>query len=179
MDNKKYESPLVTRYCSSEMLFNFSDANKFTNWRTLWYYLAKAEKELGLRISDEQLDEMKANLANIDFEMAKREEKLLRHDVMAHVHTFAKCCPKAASIIHLGATSAYVGDNADLMAIRDGLDLLLNKLVRTISRLNDFCLKYKEMPCLGYTHLQPAQLTTVGKRLSIYHSIFFIHFFSI
>ena len=130
----------------------------------MWLYLATAEKELGLDITTEQLEEMKNNINNIDFEYAKNQEKILRHDVMAHVHTFAHCCPKAAAIIHLGATSAYVGDNADLIAIRDGFDILCLKLARTINRLAKFCLKHKDLACLSYTHLQPAQLTIVGKR---------------
>jgi len=160
----KYESPLVSRYASKEMVYNFSDMKKFSTWRKLWLYLAKCEKKLGVEISDEQIAEMEQNITNIDFTVAAEEEKRLRHDVMAHIHTFAKCSPKAAPIIHLGATSAYVGDNADLICMRDALDMLLLKLARTISRLNNFCLTYKELACLGYTHLQPAQLTTVGKR---------------
>ncbi len=151
----KYESPLVSRYASNEMLYNFSDFKKFSQWRFLWLNLAKAEQQLGLDITDEQLAEMEANLENIDFEYAKQEEKRIRHDVMAHIHTFGKCCPKAASIIHLGATSCFVGDNADLIVIRDGFEILLNKLARCISKLSEFCMTYKDMACLGYTHLQP------------------------
>lgn len=161
---KKYESPLCSRYASDEMLYNFSDLKKFSRWRFLWLNLAKAEKQLGLEITDEQIAEMEANLENIDFEYAKAEEKKIRHDVMAHIHTFGKCCPKAAPIIHLGATSCYVGDNADLIMIKEGFGLLNDKLARCISKLSDFCAEYKNLPCLGYTHLQPAQLTTVGKR---------------
>jgi adenylosuccinate lyase len=161
---KKYESPLVSRYCSDDMLYNFSDFKKFSNFRLLWLYLATAEKELGLDITDEQLEEMKQNIYNIDFDYANNQEKILRHDTMAHVLTYAHCCPKASSIIHLGATSAYVTDNADLIAIRDGFDILCLKLARTIKRLSTFCLKYKDLACLSYTHLQPAQLSTVGKR---------------
>ncbi len=161
---KKYESPLCSRYASDEMLFNFSDMKKFSRWRFLWLNLAKAEKQMGLEITDEQIAEMEANLENIDFEYAKAEEKKIRHDVMAHIHTFGKCCPKAAPIIHLGATSCYVGDNADLMMIKEGFTLLNQKLARCISKLANFCSEYKGLPCLGYTHLQPAQLTTVGKR---------------
>jgi len=164
----KYESPLVTRYASNEMLYNFSDLKKFSRWRFLWLNLAKAEKELGLDITDEQLEEMEKNIENIDFEYAKQEEKKIRHDVMAHIHTFGKCCPKAAPIIHLGATSCYVGDNADLIMIKEGFSLLNNKLARCISKLGKFCKEYKDLPCLGYTHLQPAQLTTVGKRASLW-----------
>jgi adenylosuccinate lyase len=164
----KYESPLISRYASAEIAANFSDFKKFSTWRKLWFYLAKCEKELGLHITDEQLEEMEKNIEKIDFKMAANEEKILRHDVMAHVHTFAKCCPKAAPIIHLGATSAYVGDNCDLICIKDGLEILCKKLASCISRLNDFSRKYKDLPCLGYTHLQPAQLTTVGKRASLW-----------
>lgn len=154
----KYESPFGSRYAGREMLRNFSELRKFSNWRLLWCYLAEAERELGLNITDEQLAEMRANVYNIDFEVAQRQEKLVRHDVMAHVHTFAVCCPSAAPIIHLGATSAYVTDNADLMAMRDGFGILLVKLVNTIDALRKFCLEYKEMPCLAYTHLQPGEI---------------------
>uniref|UniRef100_A0A8C4XU69 Adenylosuccinate lyase n=1 Tax=Falco tinnunculus TaxID=100819 RepID=A0A8C4XU69_FALTI len=148
-----YRSPLVSRYASAEMGFNFSERKKFGTWRRLWLYLAQAEKSLGLPITDEQIQEMEANLDNIDFKMAAEEEKKLRHDVMAHVHTFAHCCPKAAAIIHLGATSCYVGDNT---------------LARVISRLADFAEKYADLPTLGFTHYQPAQLTTVGKRCCLW-----------
>ncbi|XP_059702488.1 adenylosuccinate lyase [Haemorhous mexicanus] len=164
----RYRSPLVSRYASAEMAYNFSERKKFSTWRRLWLYLAQAEKSLGLSITDEQIREMEANLDNIDFRMAAEEEKKLRHDVMAHVHTFAHCCPKAAAIIHLGATSCYVGDNTDLIVLRDGLNLLLPKLARVISRLADFAEKYADMPALGFTHYQPAQLTTVGKRCCLW-----------
>ncbi|NWW07997.1 PUR8 lyase, partial [Oreocharis arfaki] len=164
----RYRSPLVSRYASAEMAYNFSERKKFGTWRRLWLYLAQAEKSLGLPITDEQIQEMEANLDNIDFKMAAEEEKKLRHDVMAHVHTFAHCCPKAAAIIHLGATSCYVGDNTDLIVLRDGLNLLLPKLARVISRLADFAEKYADMPALGFTHYQPAQLTTVGKRCCLW-----------
>ncbi|XP_075563615.1 adenylosuccinate lyase isoform X3 [Pelecanus crispus] len=150
------------------MGFNFSERKKFGTWRRLWLYLAQAEKSLGLPITDEQIQEMEANLDNIDFKMAAEEEKKLRHDVMAHVHTFAHCCPKAAAIIHLGATSCYVGDNTDLIVLRDGFNLLLPKLARVISRLADFAEKYADLPTLGFTHYQPAQLTTVGKRCCLW-----------
>ncbi|KAK0687020.1 PUR8 lyase, partial [Pygoscelis papua] len=164
----RYRSPLVSRYASAEMGFNFSERKKFGTWRRLWLYLAQAEKSLGLPITDEQIQEMEANLDNIDFKMAAEEEKKLRHDVMAHVHTFAHCCPKAAAIIHLGATSCYVGDNTDLIVLRDGFNLLLPKLARVISRLADFAEKYADLPTLGFTHYQPAQLTTVGKRCCLW-----------
>ncbi|KFO61306.1 Adenylosuccinate lyase, partial [Corvus brachyrhynchos] len=164
----RYRSPLVSRYAKRREAFNFSERKKFGTWRRLWLYLAQAEKSLGLPITDEQIREMEANLDNIDFKMAAEEEKKLRHDVMAHVHTFAHCCPKAAAIIHLGATSCYVGDNTDLIVLRDGFNLLLPKLARVISRLADFAEKYADMPALGFTHYQPAQLTTVGKRCCLW-----------
>ncbi|XP_056379986.1 adenylosuccinate lyase [Hyla sarda] len=164
----RYRSPLVSRYASREMAFNFSDSKKFQTWRRLWLYLAQAQRSLGLPISEDQIQEMEANLENIDFKMAAEEEKRLRHDVMAHVHTFAHCCPRAAPIIHLGATSCYVGDNTDLILLRDGFDLLLPKLARVISRLADFAEKYADLPTLGFTHYQPAQLTTVGKRACLW-----------
>nr|XP_056703059.1 adenylosuccinate lyase [Euleptes europaea] len=164
----RYRSPLVSRYASPDMAFNFSERKKFGTWRRLWLYLAQAEKSLGLPITDEQIKEMEANLDSIDFKMAEEEEKRLRHDVMAHVHTFAHCCPKAAGIIHLGATSCYVGDNTDLIVLRDGLNLLLPKLARVISRLAGFAEKYANLPTLGFTHYQPAQLTTVGKRCALW-----------
>ncbi|XP_069763584.1 adenylosuccinate lyase isoform X2 [Narcine bancroftii] len=149
----RYRSPLVSRYSSPEMAFNFSEAKKFSTWRRLWLYLARGEKMLGLPITEEQLQEMESNLENIDFKMATEEEKKLRHDVMAHVHTFAHCCPKAAAIIHLGATSCYVGDNT---------------LARVIGRLADFAQQHATLPTLGFTHYQPAQLTTVGKRCCLW-----------
>uniref|UniRef100_A0A9J8D430 Adenylosuccinate lyase n=1 Tax=Cyprinus carpio carpio TaxID=630221 RepID=A0A9J8D430_CYPCA len=164
----KYRSPLVSRYASKEMAFNFSDMKKFTTWRRLWLYLAKAEKELGLPITDAQVSEMESHLEDIDFIMAADEERKLRHDVMAHVHTFAHCCPTAAPIIHLGATSCYVGDNTDLIMLRDGFDILLPKLARVIDRLANFAEKYADLPTLGFTHYQPAQLTTVGKRACLW-----------
>lgn len=163
-----YRNPLSTRYASKEMNFNFSDNKKFSTWRKLWTYLAKSQKTLELPITDEQIAEMEANLENIDYELAAKEEREVRHDVMAHVKTFAVACPKAASIIHLGATSCYVGDNTDLIVLRDGFDILLPKLARCIHRLTDFAKKYRELPTLGFTHLQPAQLTTVGKRACLW-----------
>ncbi|XP_078321020.1 adenylosuccinate lyase-like [Crassostrea virginica] len=165
---QNYRSPLVSRYASPEMAFNFSEMKKFTTWRRLWTYLAKSEKALGLDITEEQVKEMENNLTNIDFQLAAAEEKKVRHDVMAHVHTFGACCPKAAGIIHLGATSAYVGDNTDLIVMRDGFDILLPKLARVIKSLSAFAEKQKNLPCLSYTHLQPAQLTTVGKRACLW-----------
>ena len=158
----------MSRYASPEMAYNFSDMKKFSTWRKLWTWLAKAEKKLGLQITDEQIKEMEENIECIDFERAAAEEKRVRHDVMAHVHTFAATCPMAGPIIHLGATSAYVGDNTDLIVMRDGFDLLLPKLSKCIQRLATFALQYKDLPCLSYTHLQPAQLSTVGKRACIW-----------
>uniref|UniRef100_A0A672FUP9 Adenylosuccinate lyase n=1 Tax=Salarias fasciatus TaxID=181472 RepID=A0A672FUP9_SALFA len=164
----KYRSPLVSRYASKEMAYNFSDRKKFSTWRKLWIYLAKAEKALGLSITDAQIAEMESHAEDIDFAMAAEEERKLRHDVMAHVHTFAHCCPSAAPIIHLGATSCYVGDNTDLIMLRDGFDVLLPKLARVIDRLSNFAEKYADLPTLGFTHYQPAQLTTVGKRACLW-----------
>jgi len=163
-----YQTPLNTRYSSKEMQFNFSDQKKFSTWRQLWLWLAEAEKELGLDITDGQLAAMRDNINNIDYELAAEQERKVRHDVMAHVHTFGVAAPVAAPIIHLGATSCYVGDNADLIQLRDGLDILLPKLARVISRLGDFAKEYKNLATLGFTHLQPAQLTTVGKRACLW-----------
>ncbi|XP_054735614.1 adenylosuccinate lyase [Anastrepha obliqua] len=163
-----YESPLSTRYASKEMQFLFSDQHKFATWRQLWVWLAKAEQSLGLDITNEQITEMQDNVNSIDFEAAAAEERLTRHDVMAHVHVFAKQCPKAAAIIHLGATSCYVGDNTDLLILRDAIDLLLPRLASIIFSLKNFAIKYKSQPTLGFTHLQPAQLTTVGKRTCLW-----------
>jgi len=163
-----FRSPFSTRYSSKEMQYNFSDVKKFTTWRQLWIYLAKAEQKLGLEIKDAQIDEMEENISILDLESAAEEEKLTRHDVMAHVHVFARICPLAAPIIHLGATSCYVGDNTDLITIRDGLDILLPKLATCIYHLAKFAGNYKDLPTLGFTHLQPAQLTTVGKRACLW-----------
>ncbi|EFA08776.1 adenylosuccinate lyase [Tribolium castaneum] len=163
-----YRSPLSTRYASKEMQYNFSDQKKFSTWRRLWINLAKAEKELGLDISDAQIAEMERNVHNINFAECAEEEKLTRHDVMAHVHVFAKQCPTAAPIIHLGATSCFVGDNTDLIVIKDGLELLLPRVAGVIQNLARFAEQYKSLPTLGFTHLQPAQLTTVGKRATLW-----------
>ena len=168
MSTDTYQTPLNTRYSSKEMQFNFSDQKKFSTWRQLWLWLAEAEKELGLEISEDQLGEMRDNINNIDYALAAEQERKVRHDVMAHVHTFGVAAPLAAPIIHLGATSCYVGDNADLIQLRDGLDILLPNLGRVISRLGDFAKEYKDLPTLGFTHLQPAQLTTVGKRACLW-----------
>ncbi len=163
-----YESPLSSRYASKEMLYLFSSDKKFSTWRKLWIALAKAEKELGLNITDEQISEMEAHIYDIDYEYAAKLEKELRHDVMAHVHTFGKACPSAMPIIHLGATSCYVGDNTDIILMREGLEIIRGKLVNVISRLADFAEEYSSLPTLGFTHFQPAQLTTVGKRATLW-----------
>lgn len=156
------------RYSSEEMLFNFSPNNKFRTWRKLWIALAEIEKDLGLEISDEQIQVLKANAENIDYDKAAEYEKKFRHDVMAHVHTYGDVAPSAKGIIHLGATSAFVGDNTDLIQIRDGLLILRKQLANVIKALSDFALKYKDLPTLGFTHFQPAQLTTVGKRATLW-----------
>ncbi|MCG7280732.1 adenylosuccinate lyase [Chryseobacterium taklimakanense] len=163
-----YKNPLEERYSSEEMLFNFSPNNKFRTWRKLWIALAEIEKDLGLEISDEQIQELKASAENIDYDKAAEYEKKFRHDVMAHVHTYGDVAPSAKGIIHLGATSAFVGDNTDLIQIRDGLLILRKQLVNVIKGLSDFALKYKDLPTLGFTHFQPAQLTTVGKRATLW-----------
>lgn len=163
-----YKNPLEERYASQEMLFNFSHDNKFQNWRKLWIALAEIEKDLGLEISDEQIQQLKDNATNIDYQKAAEYEKRFRHDVMAHVHTYGDVAPLARPIIHLGATSAFVGDNTDLIQMRDGLLILRKKLVNVIKNLSDFAIKYKDLPTLGFTHFQPAQLTTVGKRATLW-----------
>ena len=163
-----YKNPLEERYSSEEMLYNFSPNNKFRNWRKLWIALAEIQKDLGLDISDEQIAQLKANAENIDFAKAAEYEKKFRHDVMAHVHTYGDDAPLAKGIIHLGATSAFVGDNTDLIQMRDGLLLLRKQLANVIKNLSDFALKYKDLPTLGFTHYQPAQLTTVGKRATLW-----------
>lgn len=163
-----YKNPLEERYSSEEMLFNFSPHNKFRTWRQLWVALAEIEKELGLEISDAQIADLKANVENIDYQIAAEYEKKFRHDVMAHVHTFGDAAPAAKGIIHLGATSAFVGDNTDLIQIRDGLLIIKKKLVNVMKNLADFAMRYKDLPTLGFTHFQPAQLTTVGKRATLW-----------
>lgn len=165
---EKYVSPLSTRYASDEMQYVFSDKFKFTTWRKLWVALARAEKKLGLDITDEQISEMEANVYNIDFAVAEAREREVRHDVMSHVYAFGKVCPKAEPIIHLGATSCYVGDNTDVIILKEASEIILKKCAQVIRNLSNFALKYKDMPCLAYTHLQPAQLTTVGKRATLW-----------
>ncbi|KAE9525892.1 hypothetical protein AGLY_013941 [Aphis glycines] len=163
-----YVSPLSTRYASTEMKYNFSDRKKFTTWRTLWTLLAQAEQELGLDITNKQLEELRNNIENVDFAAATEEEKLTRHEIMAHVHTYATCCPTAGPIIHLGATARDIGDNADLIVLRDAFDILLPKLAGCMKTLGEFADKHKELATLGFTHFQPAQLTTVGKRACLW-----------
>lgn len=161
-----YQNPLGSRYASREMLTLFSPRTRATTWRRLWLWLAEAEKELGLPISDEAVEQLKAHVTftDDDFPIAAQEEKKRRHDVMAHVYTYGLRAPAAEKIIHWGATSCYVTDNADMIFLRDGLGLLLPKLARCVSKLSDFAQKWKALPCLGYTHGQPAQPITVGRR---------------
>ena len=163
-----YKNPLEERYSSAEMLFNFSPDNKFQTWRKLWIALAEIEKDLGLDISEAQISQLKEQAENIDYKVAADYEKKFRHDVMAHVHAYGDVAPLAKPIIHLGATSAFVGDNTDLIQIRDGLQILKKQLVNVIKNVSDFALQYKDLPTLGFTHFQPAQLTTVGKRATLW-----------
>ncbi|MBP8060906.1 MAG: adenylosuccinate lyase [Cloacibacterium sp.] len=163
-----YKNPLEERYSSAEMLFNFSPDNKFQTWRKLWIALAEIEKDLGLDISEAQISQLKEQADNIDYKVAADYEKKFRHDVMAHVHAYGDVAPLAKPIIHLGATSAFVGDNTDLIQIRDGLQILKKQLVNVIKNVSDFALQYKDLPTLGFTHFQPAQLTTVGKRATLW-----------
>ena len=170
MANNKdsYISPLSTRYASAEMQHIFSENFKFRTWRRLWIALAHAEQTLGLDITDEQIAEMDAHKDDIDYAVAETREKEVRHDVMAHVYAFGKQCPKAEPIIHLGATSCYVGDNTDVIILREASQLLLRKAAQVLRNLAAFAEQYKALPCLAYTHLQPAQLTTVGKRATLW-----------
>jgi adenylosuccinate lyase len=168
MSNNSYESPFCTRYASPEMQYIFSADKKFSTWRRLWTALARAEMKLGLPVTPEQVAELEANIDNIDYEVAAKREKEVRHDVMAHVYAYGKACPGAAGIIHLGATSCYVGDNTDIIIMREGLRLIREKLIAVMGNLAAFADEYKSLPCLAYTHLQPAQLTTVGKRASLW-----------
>lgn len=163
-----YESPFSTRYASKEMQFLFSAEFKFKTWRRLWIALAKAEKELGLDITNEQIAELEAHKDDINYEVAEAREKEVRHDVMSHVYAYGVQCPKAKGIIHLGATSCYVGDNTDIVTMCEAMKVVKRKLLNVIALLSDFALQYKDMPALAYTHLQPAQLTTVGKRATLW-----------
>ena len=168
MPTNTYESPLSSRYASEEMLYLFSADKKFSTWRKLWVALARAEMELGLPVTQEQVDELEAHIYDIDYEKAAAWEKKLRHDVMAHVHTYGELCPKAMPIIHLGATSCYVGDNTDVILMREGLCLIRDEIVRVLDKLAKFARQYKALPTLGFTHFQAAQLVTVGKRASLW-----------
>ncbi len=163
-----YQNPLVERYASAAMLKIFSSDEKFSTWRRLWLALAKAEQALGLDISDGQIAELAANIDNIDYELAAKYEKKLRHDVMAHVHTLGDICPLARPIIHLGATSAYVGDNTDIIVMKKALVLVREKLAALVIKMSNLAEKYRNLPTLGFTHMQPAQLTTVGKRIALW-----------
>ncbi len=176
METSIYSSPFKKRYASEEMLYIFSDNNKFYLWRSLWLALAEEQQKLGLDIKDEQIEQMQANLENIDFDKATAYEKKFRHDVMAHIHTFAESAPQAAPIIHLGATSAFVGGNADVLVIASALDLILQKMEKVMSNLSKFSLTYSAIPTLGFTHYQPAQITTVGKRSSLWLYDFFLDY---
>ncbi|OIP51975.1 MAG: adenylosuccinate lyase [Fibrobacteres bacterium CG2_30_45_31] len=164
----QFESPLIQRYASKEMSFLFSPQFKFQTWRKLWIILADSERELGLPITQEQVDELKAHEKDINFDVAEAEEKRRRHDVMSHVYAYGVQCPKAKGIIHLGATSAFVGDNTDLIQMQQGLIYVRRRLMRVIDKLSEFALQYKDMPQLGATHFQAAQLTTVGKRACLW-----------
>ena len=163
-----YESPLSARYASKEMKYIFSPDKKFRTWRRLWIALAEAEKELGLPVTQEQIDELKAHADDINYEVAQEREKLVRHDVMSHVYAYGVQCPNAKGIIHLGATSCYVGDNTDIIIMTEGLKLIRNKLITVIRNLSKFADEYKALPTLGFTHFQPAQPTTVGKRATLW-----------
>ena len=163
-----YTSPLSTRYASKEMQYLFSDNNKFRTWRKLWIALAKAEHKLGLNVTQEQIDQLEAHAGDINYDVAEAREKLVRHDVMSHVYAYGQQCPDAEAIIHLGATSCYVGDNTDILILRDACGLVLRKCAQVLRNLSAFAEQYKALPCLAYTHLQPAQLTTVGKRATLW-----------
>ena len=164
----KYESPLSSRYASEEMLTLFSPRTRIRTWRRLWTELARAEHDLGLPVSSEQVTALEVNIDSIDFELAARREKEVRHDVMAHVYAYGAAVPEAAGIIHLGATSCYVTDNADLIIYRSALWIIRDKLLQVIANLAAFAERYRAMPTLGYTHYQPAQPVTVGKRATLW-----------
>lgn len=167
-DKEQYVSAFSTRYASKDMQYVFSEQFKFSTWRKLWVALAESEKELGLNITDEQIEELKSHVNDINFAVAEAREKEVRHDVMSHVYAYGVQCPKAAGIIHLGATSCYVGDNTDIIILKEASTIIRKKLIQVLKNLSDFSLKYKDLPCLAYTHLQPAQLTTVGKRATLW-----------
>jgi len=171
-----YSNPLSTRYASQEMNKIFSPEMKYTTWRKLWCELARAQKALGLSITQEQIDELESHLSDLNLDEVAEYEKRFRHDVMAHIHAYGDQCPKARPIIHLGATSAFVGDNTDLIQIREALFIIKTKLVNVIRNLKDFAIEYKHLPTLGFTHFQPAQLTTVGKRAALWLQDFIIDY---
>ena len=168
MSTDRYDSPLSGRYASKEMQYIFSQDKKFTTWRRLWIALAEAERELGLNITEEQIAELKEHVNDINYDVAVAREKEVRHDVMSHVYAYGVQCPKAKGIIHLGATSCYVGDNTDIIIMTEGLKLIKKKLLNVMSKLADFAEKYKALPTLAFTHFQPAQPTTVGKRATLW-----------
>ncbi|MCD7884725.1 MAG: adenylosuccinate lyase [Lachnospiraceae bacterium] len=168
MNTNIYQSPLSERYASREMQYIFSQDKKFSTWRRLWIALAETEQELGLNITDEQIEEMKAHQDDINYDVAREREKVVRHDVMSHVYAYGVQCPKAKPIIHLGATSCYVGDNTDIIVMTEALRLVKKKLVNVIAQLADFAQTYKDLPTLAFTHFQPAQPTTVGKRATLW-----------
>ena len=168
MSTDRYDSPLSGRYASKEMQYIFSQDKKFTTWRKLWIALAEAERELGLNITEEQIAELKEHVNDINYDVAAAREKEVRHDVMSHVYAYGMQCPKAKGIIHLGATSCYVGDNTDIIIMTEGLKLIKKKLLNVMSKLNCFAEKYKDLPTLAFTHFQPAQPTTVGKRAALW-----------
>ena len=165
---QSYESPFGTRYASEEMQYLFSADKKFKTWRRLWIALARAEHKLGLPITDEQIAQLEAHADDINYEVAEERERLVRHDVMSHVYAYGVQCPNAKGIIHLGATSCYVGDNTDIIILRDALQVVRRKILNVLAYLAKFAEEYKSLPCLAYTHLQPAQLTTVGKRATLW-----------
>ena len=163
-----YISPLSTRYASAEMQHIFSENFKFRTWRRLWIALAKAERQLGLEITEEQIAELEAHKDDINYAVAEERERLVRHDVMSHVYAYGQQCPKAAGIIHLGATSCYVGDNTDVVILREASRLTLKKCAQVVKNLAAFAEAHRDQPCLGYTHLQPAHLTTVAMRATLW-----------
>ena len=176
MDKNTYCNPLTDRYASAEMSYIWSPQFKHSTWRRLWLELAKCEKNLGLDISDKQISQLAAHLEDIDFDRVAEYEKNLRHDVMSHIRALAELCPDAAPIIHLGATSCFVTDNTELIQMREAMKIIRGKILRLIANLADFCDKYKSLPVLGFTHLQPAQLTTLGKRFALYLQDFYFDF---
>ena len=171
-----YNNPLVTRYATKEMSAIFSEKNRITYFRKLWLALAKGQQKLGLDITDDQIAELAAHLDTIDFDVVKERERVVRHDVMAHIYAYGLQCPKAAPIIHLGATSCYVTDNADIIIYKEALELIIKKVVAVMARLSGFALKYKSLPALGFTHYQPAQLVTVGKRATLWIQDFLLDY---